>query len=947
MAFFAIASWLIPIKAQLQFSTLESPVYYQVIFTYDKAAISDQGKDANLKTAVSDPNSDSQLWQLIGNEDNFTMRSKMGNYITFNGSRFATGTEATPLYIERYGSSYEVGRIGSDLHLSQSGGTGAGREINEYFSAYYSNILKFYAPDGLEARIEALEPPLIDVTLDTPGTLGVELLNKVDVLNDVERLKITGAFNDADWSTISNLNSIIELDMRGVATNAVPNEAFRGKTSLWSVKLPQNATYIGQYAFKQTAISGIMIPANVTLIGQCAFEEVTTLTEVEFEPNSQLQTISHSAFNYCKGLKRIHIPEGCVSIQNSVFSQCTNLVDVTLPSTLTEIGTYAFDNTRNLKELIFPEKLTRIGTYAFSTSGLTSIILPAGLSELGGYAFVNCTSATKIQLPSYIAQYKANFQSCNNVKEVICPAATPPAYNYTPFNGVNNLSGVTLTVPDFAVASYKLDTYWMQFGNIRGGAKVSLCNVAGALSLTNDRRIDGAPDVTILTNGSITLGGQAPQEFGLLTFEQNFRNASNYTFSQFINNCPLISARDLKNSIYLYANTWYFITPVGDIPRSQISHSDASAAFAIRRYSGQKRAENGSGGWTNLADDELLEAGKGYILQTNRDGWVTMDYELTNPSTLANIIHCGDVTMGLEDWPAEISANAGWNFLGNPYPSHFDTHFLDFPAPITVYDPVNRNYKAYSLADDNYVLRPMQPFFIQKPDGVDEVTFLKNGRQLSDTPNTSAYKAPRPLPSNRNIYNIYIIGNGLSDATRVVINPLASLSYEPNCDAAKMMSTEPDALQLWSIGDGSIPMAINERPIDKGLVAISAMLPSAGEYEISVDADGPNIAILDRQTSVSANSHKFRAAEAELVDDRYVLVINEDTSGLPETALPTAISISGNTVSAAVEIIIYAIDGRVVAHAKAGMSVIVPNGIYVAKGIDGTVAKINVNAESK
>ncbi|MCM1452286.1 MAG: leucine-rich repeat domain-containing protein [Clostridium sp.] len=801
------------------------------------------------------------------------------------------------------------------------------------------------ADAAVSAQDAGEEIPLIEVVLETPGTLGVEILYQADVLSDVKRLKVAGTFNDADWTTISNLTAIQELDLSAVSSASVPNEAFRGKSRLSSVKLPSNATSIGQNAFYQTVLADITIPTGVTSIGSQAFQRITTLKTVEFEEGSKLKTISDNAFYNCTGLEKIHIPEGCATIQYNAFYYCTSLADLTLPSTLTTIGDAAFYNTNKLTELIFPENLKSIGNNAFGYSGLTSAMLPAGLATLSGNAFADCKSLTKVQLPSYIDRYDYNFRSCTSLKEVICPAATPPAYSSEPFNGVT-LSGVILTVPDFAVASYKLDSYWMRFGTIQGGAEVTLCNVAGPLSLTNDRRINGVPDVTLFTGGSITLGGQAPQEFSLLAFQQNFRSANNYLFSQFINNCPSVSSKSLKNSINVYSNTWYFISPMADIKRSEITHSNSSAAMAIRRYDGQKRAENGSGGWTNLADDEMLQAGKGYIIQTNYEGWIYFATALASPQALAEIIPSGDIALPLEDWPAEITANAGWNFLGNPYPSYFDAHFLDFPAPITVYDPNNRNYKAYSLADDNFVLQPLQPFFVQKPDGVGEITFLKEGRQLSSTPNTGAYKAPAMQPSSRLICNVSISGNGLADATRVVINPQASLAYETNCDAAKMMSAEVDALQLWSIGAQNIPMAINERPKEDGYVALAAMLPQAGEYEISLDCADQSVTILDRLTSKKARSHSFTAEG--LVDGRFVLEVPEVTSGISDVEAVSGLTVNGHSVCAEVETVVYAVDGRVVAHILPGSSVELPNGVYVAKGIDGSASKFIVkSAEGK
>ncbi len=160
----SLAGWLTPSQAQVQFSTVDAPVYYQVRFTRGNAALADQGAGSNLKTATSNASSDSQMWQLIGNEESFTMRSKLGNYIAYddNNSRFASAAEATPLYVVKSGTAYEIGRVDSDLHFNQFGAYGAGVEIGEWNANDVNNALKFYDASGKEVSVNLTEPEPVD-----------------------------------------------------------------------------------------------------------------------------------------------------------------------------------------------------------------------------------------------------------------------------------------------------------------------------------------------------------------------------------------------------------------------------------------------------------------------------------------------------------------------------------------------------------------------------------------------------------------------------------------------------------------------------------------------------------------------------------------------------------------------------------------------------------------
>lgn len=142
--------------AELQFSTEAAPVWYQIKFKRGEAAIADQGAGNNLRTAAAS-SADAQKWQFIGDEDSFIMKSKSGNYVTY-ADKFKTGAEGIALYVVKSGDSYEIGRVGSDLHFNQWGGYGAGKEIGEYNGGDVNNPLKFYDETGAEATLAVKIP---------------------------------------------------------------------------------------------------------------------------------------------------------------------------------------------------------------------------------------------------------------------------------------------------------------------------------------------------------------------------------------------------------------------------------------------------------------------------------------------------------------------------------------------------------------------------------------------------------------------------------------------------------------------------------------------------------------------------------------------------------------------------------------------------------------------
>lgn len=94
----------------------------------------------------------------------------------------------------------------------------------------------------------------------------------------------------------------------------------------------------------------IVIPDGVTQISFYgwgayigAFEGCKTLTGVTI-PDS-VTTIGISAFRDCTNLTRVTIPNNVTIIASGAFANCTSLTDVTIPSSVTRIEGGAFDNT--------------------------------------------------------------------------------------------------------------------------------------------------------------------------------------------------------------------------------------------------------------------------------------------------------------------------------------------------------------------------------------------------------------------------------------------------------------------------------------------------------------------------------------------------------------------------------------------------------------------------
>lgn len=787
----------------------------------------------------------------------------------------------------------------------------------------------------------------VDVTLDTPGSLGVEVLYKVDKLSDVKHLRVNGPVNSDDWVTIKNMSAIVSLDLSGTNATAVPQSQFYNYIGLNYILLPPTLTSIGDNAFRNTGIAEVTIPASVKSIGTECFRESKSLVKTDFESGSRLTYIGERSFYRCSALTAIAIPDGVTAVPGSSFCECSSLAEVKLPASVTSIGDYAFYRTA-LQLIDLPDNLTTISNDAFNSSGLTSVVIPDRVSSMGSGCFCNCSQLTDITLPASMHSYGSQFYNCPALARITCRTATPPAIaqNNDPFSGCTK-ANVTLTVPEFAVVNFKLHSYWLKFGKIEGGVSSSYWDINESLSLTNNRRMEGTPSVNLALGAQLTVGGNAPMPLDILTLNMApYDYYGNASFAQMINNSPGMTANNVRTNLSMMENRWYFITMPYDVDVKDVTHSSSSASFIFRYYDGTARAANGTGrSWTNVPADGVLTAGQGYIVQTNTRGTLYMP---ANAAGRKQVFDPNARTVSLAENVSDNAANAGWNFVGNPFTSYYDMYYTMLTCPVTVWNMRNNNYTAYSLIDDNVVLSPGETFFIQAADGVKSIDFGTLGRQFtSEVSRVAAAPAFGPEGSGRYLFNLTLSCNGLADASRVVINDDASLGYEPVCDAAKFFSDDAAVAQLYTIDAAGNQLAINERPEDDAVVKIGLYAPGAGRMSFVAGRIDGEAVLHDALTGADirmteGSVYEFDVDAAGTIDDRFTLTARKPagTTGVDSVAAGASAAVKSQAGAIAVEgaeglnLDIYTVDGRVVMSRSISsdmFTVDMPAGMYIVK----------------
>lgn len=783
-------------------------------------------------------------------------------------------------------------------------------------------------------RLETIESQYMTINLSAPGTLGNEALSHVNTLPEMHYLRLTGKMNASDWNDISKMTGLYAIDMTNADIETIPASAFTNTsirfidfpTKLKTIGdnafanryltgplvLPEGLDSIGREAFKQNYyITEVTIPESVRAIGMTAFYENRYLKSVTL--NNRMELINQSLFNGCNRLAVVHGGKnvkniayyafnGCdslrsikdvapVTIGESAFYSCRKLDSINF-SRINSIGYQSFNNCLSLKVADLTT-LSSIGNRSFAgCKGLKKVTLGNDITTIKSEAFYYCHALEEVILGSSINSLESNcfYSDKNALKHVYITAPAPPAVGTAPFYSPTS---VTLYVPDYAMVSYKLDNYWSKFTKVEPNPnQPDKVNLYKKLELTSNARIPNSPDIFLGSRGALIVNGDNAQTFGNYT---QYMTIAENTSASLISRCKQMTSTSSQFNFYLGSGYWYYLCMPFDVKRSNVILPKGTS-LAVRYYDSESRATNGaSGNWKDVATDAVLQTGKGYIFRLSSSG--SVGFPATEETHNA-IFRSEAITTPLVQYPAVESANAGWNFVGNPYPCFYDISYMDFASPITTWDVDNRTYKAYSAADDEFVLSPQQAFFVQKPELVDAITFQPAGRQINKTIDHSALamrRAARSKQVQRKLVDVALTCADRADRTRVVVNANASDDFCADNDAVKMMAYEGTP-QIYTIA-GADQLAVNEGAHRGGSVALGMYLPADDTYTIAIDRDELGAKLLDYGVEVEM-PYTFSAAEG-YADDRFTITFETSTTGI-------------NTVAtdAKTDDAIYTIDGR-------------------------------------
>lgn len=169
-----------------------------------------------------------------------------------------------------------------------------------------------------------------------------------------------GKFYDEDYNPIKfdNIDTIRFYD--DVTSIGRGWDAVNPKHVYFSDRL-NSITYAAFEGCKN--LVALNIPDSVTLLGEYAFEGCTGLKSVTV--GKGVQNIPQFCFKNCIALQDLNLL-GTVSISSAAFVNCSKLVTLNLPDTLKTINSNAFINCYSIVKITFGKNLRLIDEYAFA-----------------------------------------------------------------------------------------------------------------------------------------------------------------------------------------------------------------------------------------------------------------------------------------------------------------------------------------------------------------------------------------------------------------------------------------------------------------------------------------------------------------------------------------------------------------------------------------------------
>lgn len=202
-------------------------------------------------------------------------------------------------------------------------------------------------------------------------------------------------------------SAVIPEKINGKSVTVIGTNAFKNRSALKAVTVPDSVISIENYAFYGChELNSVVMGNGIKVLGSHIFNLCTSLTYINLK---SVKEIGSFCFYNCTSLQNVDFSDKLISIGEKAFYKCTALQNADFPDSVKRIEDYAFYSCTSLTSLDFPNSLEYIGNSAFCGDKLiSSVTFGNGELEIGGYAFENCPEITELVFPKTITKIGRN-----------------------------------------------------------------------------------------------------------------------------------------------------------------------------------------------------------------------------------------------------------------------------------------------------------------------------------------------------------------------------------------------------------------------------------------------------------------------------------------------------------------------------------------------------------
>lgn len=290
-------------------------------------------------------------------------------------------------------------------------------------------------------------------------------------------------------------------------------------------------------------------------------------------------------------------------------------------------------------------------------------------------------------------------------------------------------------------------------------------------------------------------------------------NGGSFIGSEYLTVKSALVKRDLSNQQFHFLSS-----PMG-YPQPAFGgvFTDNQNGIWARKY------DEYSGDWRNLPASALLNPGTAYSMQLTQNQTAGFIGILNSTAVTAQLLYNN---------PGNDSDRAGWNLIGNPFPSAIDWDMVSVnAAEQSIYAWNGSQYISWNgtigaltngivPAQGGVFVKAAGPGYIYNR----SVTIPLSARVHSNRPFLKEYVA--------NTLELEVDGNGYRDVTFIRFNENATKGFDAGADAHKLWGIE-EAPQLFSLS-GAYPLSINELPlVFNETIDIGFSCDASGAYTIT------------------------------------------------------------------------------------------------------------------